>query len=91
MAITAGQLLSVNVGRPREFGYNGRPAESAIWKLPITGRVQARRVNLEGDEQADHKAHGGPDKVIYAYAIEDASGGKRSFAYRTNTASLART
>jgi MOSC domain-containing protein YiiM len=71
MAVTIGQLVSVNVGRPREFEYNGRPAKSAIWKSPVTGRVQARGVNLEGDEQADRKAHGGPDKAIYAYAIED--------------------
>jgi MOSC domain-containing protein YiiM len=71
MAITEAEVLSVNVGRPREFEYNGRPAKSAIWKSPVTSRVQARGVNLEGDEQADRKAHGGPDKAIYAYAIED--------------------
>jgi MOSC domain-containing protein YiiM len=28
-------------------------------------------VNLDGDDQADRRAHGGPDKAIYAYAIED--------------------
>ena len=28
-------------------------------------------MNLEGDDQADRKAHGGVDKAIYAYAIED--------------------
>jgi MOSC domain-containing protein YiiM len=33
--------------------------------------VRARGVNLEGDEQADRKAHGGPDKAVYAYAVED--------------------
>jgi MOSC domain-containing protein YiiM len=71
MAITGGQLLSVNVGRPCEFEYNGRPVKSAIWKTPVAGRVQARGVNLEGDDQADRKAHGGPDKAVYAYAIED--------------------
>jgi MOSC domain-containing protein YiiM len=68
----SGKLLSVNVGTPREFQYNGRPARSAIWKLPVTGRVEARGVNLTGDDQADRQAHGGPDKAIYAYAIEDA-------------------
>jgi len=65
------RLLSVNVGRTREFDYNGRPAKSAIWKSPIAGRILARGVNLEGDDQADRKAHGGPDKSVYAYAIED--------------------
>jgi MOSC domain-containing protein YiiM len=65
------RVLSVNVGRPREFDYNGRPAKSAIWKSPVAGRIAARGVNLEGDDQADRKAHGGRDKSVYAYAIED--------------------
>jgi MOSC domain-containing protein YiiM len=71
MTPIAGRILSVNVGRPREFEYNGRKARSAIWKWPVNGRVAARGVNLEGDDQADRGAHGGPDKAIYAYAIED--------------------
>jgi MOSC domain-containing protein YiiM len=53
------RVLSVNVGRAREFDYNGRPAKSAIWKSPVAGRIGARGVNLEGDDQADRKAHGG--------------------------------
>ena len=65
------RVLSVNVGRVREFDYSGRPAKSAIWKSPVAGRIAARGVNLEGDDQADRKAHGGPDKAIYAYAVED--------------------
>src|SRR4051795_10926690 len=69
---TIGKVLSVNVGTAREFEYAGRPARSAIWKSPVVGRVAARGVNLDGDDQADRKAHGGPDKAVYAYAIEDA-------------------
>ena len=71
MSSTQGKVLSVNVGRPREFEYEGRRARSAIWKSPIAGRVAARGVNLDGDDQADRKAHGGPDKAVYAYAVED--------------------
>ena len=66
------RVLSVAVGRPRDFDYHGRPAKSAIWKSPLPGRVAARGVNLDGDDQADREAHGGPDKALYAYAIEDA-------------------
>jgi MOSC domain-containing protein YiiM len=65
------RVLSVNVGRVREFDYSGRPAKSAIWKSPVAGRIAARGVNLEGDDQADRKAHGGPDKSVYAYSMED--------------------
>lgn len=71
MPTTVATVLSVNVGRVREFDYNGRPAKSAIWKTAVSSRVAARGVNLEGDDQADRKAHGGPDKAVYAYAVED--------------------
>jgi MOSC domain-containing protein YiiM len=67
-----GKVLAVNVGMPREFEYDGHPARSAIWKSPVAGRIAARGVNLAGDEQADREAHGGPDKAVYAYAVEDA-------------------
>lgn len=69
--IARGRLLSVNVGGVREFKYEGRAAKSAIWKSPVAGRVTARGVNLDGDDQADRSVHGGPDKAIYAYAVED--------------------
>ena len=60
MATRAARVLSVNVGSVREFEYNGRPAKSGIWKSPVAGRIAARGINLDGDEQADRKAHGGP-------------------------------
>jgi len=66
------RVLSVNVGLPRDFEYHGRPARSAIWKTSVAGRVAARGVNLSGDDQADRAAHGGDDKAVYAYAVEDA-------------------
>ena len=71
MATSTGKVLSVNVGTVREFEYAGRPARSAIWKSPVVGRIAVRGVNLVGDDQADRGAHGGPDKVVYAYAVED--------------------
>ena len=72
MELSRGVVLSVTVGRIREFEDGGRPAASAIWKSPVTGRVAVRGVNLEGDDQADRGVHGGPDKAVYAYAVEDA-------------------
>jgi MOSC domain-containing protein YiiM len=68
-----GRVLSINVGQAREFEYHGRPAKSAIWKAPVAGPIAALGVNLAGDEQADRKAHGGADKAVYAYAVEDLS------------------
>src|SRR5262249_57192195 len=71
MALT-GRVLWISVGGPRELEYHGGPARSSIWKTPVRGRLAARGVNLEGDDQTDREAHGGPDKAVYAYAVEDA-------------------
>jgi MOSC domain-containing protein YiiM len=71
MIANGATIVSVNVGRTRQFEYEERAVQSAIWKNPVTGRIAVRGVNLDGDEQADRRAHGGPDKAVYAYAIED--------------------
>ena len=68
--MTTGTLLSVNVGRPQTRPGGRRYVRSAIWKAPVEGRVAVRGVNVDGDEQADLRVHGGPDKAVYAYAIE---------------------
>jgi MOSC domain-containing protein YiiM len=67
----SGRLVSVNVGRPRTVPRGRRTARTAIWKAPVDGRVAVRGVNVDGDEQADRRVHGGPDKAVYAYARED--------------------
>lgn len=64
-------LESVNVGVPREIPGPGGPVLTAIGKAPVAGRVHARGVNLAGDDQADRSVHGGVDKAVYAYALED--------------------
>ena len=66
------RLISVNVGRPAQLAVRrGRPLMSAIGKAPVEARVRVEGVNLAGDEQADRRVHGGPDKAVYAYASED--------------------
>ncbi len=63
-------VVSVNVGRPRPVPWRGRTTLSAIFKEPVAGRVAVRRLNLDGDKQADLTVHGGPDKAVYAYPSE---------------------
>jgi MOSC domain-containing protein YiiM len=66
------RIVSVNVGTPRQISVRrGRPLMSAIGKAPLERRVRVAGVNVEGDEQADRRVHGGPDKAVYAYAAED--------------------
>jgi MOSC domain-containing protein YiiM len=65
-------LVSVNVGRPQQLSVRrGRPLMSAIGKAPVDHRVRVEGVNVAGDDQADRRVHGGPDKAVYAYASED--------------------
>lgn len=66
-----GRVESLNVGEPRAVELKGRTIWTAIWKSPVEGRVELRGVNLAGDDQADRTVHGGPDKAVYAYAVED--------------------
>ena len=67
----SGVVLSVNVGWSREVEHNGRVVTTAIWKSPVEGRIALRGINLDGDEQADRKVHGGYDKAVYAYSRRD--------------------
>jgi len=66
-----GSVISVNVGRPRDVEWAGRIVRTAIWKDSTDVRVPVEHDNLAGDEQADLRVHGGPDKAVYAYASED--------------------
>ncbi len=43
---------------------------TGIFKEPVRGPVRLRKLNLDGDKQADLTVHGGADKAIYAYPKE---------------------
>jgi len=50
--------------------WHGRTVTTAIYKQSVKGRVALRKLNLEGDRQADLTVHGGRDKAVYCYPIE---------------------
>lgn len=64
------QVISVNVGLPRDVPWQGELVETAIFKEPVSGPVKVRRLNLDGDRQADLSVHGGTKKAVYAYPSE---------------------
>jgi MOSC domain-containing protein YiiM len=64
-------IASVNVGSRKMVTHHGRTFETGIYKYPVGHPVAVRGVNLEGDDQADRVNHGGVDRAIYAYALED--------------------
>jgi len=64
------KLVSLNVGLPREVTWHGMNVSTGIFKQPVTGRVALRRLNLDGDRQADLSVHGGKDKAVYCYPLQ---------------------
>ena len=64
------KIISLNVGLPREIVYKDRSIVTGIFKEPVEGRIRARRLNLDGDRQADLRVHGGAEKAVYAYPSE---------------------
>ena len=66
-----GIIRAIFVGKPQEvLDEAGRPVSTAIFKSRIEGPVMVRQLNLDGDGQADLKAHGGVDKAVYCYPAE---------------------
>lgn len=64
------QVVSVNIGLPREVEWRHMRVSTAIFKEPVKGSIPVRKLNLDGDRQADLAVHGGADKAVYGYPIE---------------------
>jgi MOSC domain-containing protein YiiM len=62
---------TINIGEVRTVRIGDRTITTAIWKHPVSGPIAIEGVNVRGDDQADRTVHGGPDKAVYAYALED--------------------
>lgn len=76
------KLISVNTGLPGEVEWHGRRVTTGIYKEPVEGRVAVRKLNLDGDRQADLSVHGGANKAVYCYPIEHYSYWKRELPGR---------
>jgi len=64
------QLLSINVGLPRDVAWRGEKVHTAIWKQPVRGRVAVRRLNVDGDGQGDLAGHGGENRAVMVYQVD---------------------
>lgn len=64
------KVISLNVGLPRTVNFRGQTVTTGIFKEPVRGRIRLKRLNLDGDKQADVTVHGGPDKALYSYPAE---------------------
>ncbi len=69
------QVLSINVGLPRELEWRGQLVRTSIFKEPVAGRVTIERLNVEGDRQSDLSVHGGAignlvDRFRLGYVVD---------------------
>jgi MOSC domain-containing protein YiiM len=62
------RIRSIHLGKVLPFGPRGHA--SAIAKIAVPGPVQVTRLGLVGDEQADRKHHGGPERAVHHYPLE---------------------
>lgn len=69
-------LHSIQIGKPKDYpGVPGqvgaeKPWTTAIFKEPVMGSIQVRKLGLDGDGQANKKHHGGVDKALCVYSLE---------------------
>jgi len=64
------RLLSVNVGLPRDVTWNGKPVRTSAWKSPVDGRRMVRKLDIDGDAQADLAGHGGEHRAVFIHQID---------------------
>jgi len=64
------RLLSVNVGLPRDVTWNGKTVRTSVWKSPVDGRRMVRRLDIDGDAQADLAGHGGEHRAVFVYQMD---------------------
>jgi MOSC domain-containing protein YiiM len=76
------KVVSVNVGLPRDVMWHGRSVTTGIYKQPVEGRVALRKLNLDGDRQADLSVHGGEYKAVYCYPVAHYGYWKKELADR---------
>jgi MOSC domain-containing protein YiiM len=66
MVETADPLIaSIHVGKIAPLGPEGVP--SGFIKHVVDGPVTVTQTGIAGDEQADLRVHGGPEKAVYGY------------------------
>ena len=72
-------LVSVNVGMPKDVAWQGKTVHTGIWKTPVDGPVMVRRLNIDGDGQGDLAGHGGEQRAVMVYQTEAYDHWKRYF------------
>jgi ferredoxin-NADP reductase/MOSC domain-containing protein YiiM len=66
----ASRLVSVNVGLPKDVGWQGKTVFTGVFKDPVTGPRRVAKLNVEGDGQGDLVGHGGEQRAVFVYQLD---------------------
>jgi ferredoxin-NADP reductase/MOSC domain-containing protein YiiM/ferredoxin len=69
-AQSAGTLVSVNVGLPKDVPWQGKTVFTGVFKDPVSGHRRVRKLNIEGDGQGDLAGHGGEQRAVFVYQMD---------------------
>lgn len=74
------KLLALQIGQPKNYGnpeatdYYEKPWRTAIFREPAVGPLWLSQTGLAGDQVANRRFHGGPDKAVNVYPSEHYAG-----------------
>jgi len=63
------KIIHLAVGKPKEYNWNHKKEFSGIGKSAVQS-LKVEKSIIVGDEVANHKFHGGPDRVVCLYPFE---------------------
>ncbi|MDO4918829.1 MOSC domain-containing protein [Kocuria sp.] len=69
--VTDAAVTDLHTGAVRRHTWGGREISTGAEKEPRTDRVFLSGTGFIGDEQGDLKHHGGPDKAVCCYPLEN--------------------
>ena len=70
VAQSAGTLLSVNIGMPKDVPWQGKTVFTGVFKDAVAGPHRVGKLNIEGDGQGDKAGHGGEQRAVFVYQID---------------------
>jgi ferredoxin-NADP reductase/MOSC domain-containing protein YiiM len=50
--------------------WESKTVRTAVWKEPVDGPRMVRKINIDGDDQADRASHGGEHRAVFVYQID---------------------
>jgi MOSC domain-containing protein YiiM len=77
------RIASIHAGKVAPLGPDGVP--SGFVKHLIDQSVQITPLGIEGDEQADLSVHGGTEKAVYGYALENYDSWRAEYPHHAAT------